>query len=41
MELSFQRGRPLGSDAWTMDMAAKMSLEHTLNPLGRPKNEVE
>jgi hypothetical protein len=37
LEVSFQRGRPPGSDAWTTDMAEKLGLEHTLNPLGRPK----
>jgi len=37
LQLSFERGRPLGSDAWTLKMAGRMGLEYTLNPRGRPK----
>jgi len=38
---SFKRGRPLGGDAWTTEMAERLGLEYTLNPRGRPKNEEE
>jgi putative transposase len=41
LEASLQRGRPLGSEAWTIAMAAKLGLEYTLNPVGRPKKEEE
>jgi REP-associated tyrosine transposase len=37
LRASFQRQRPLGSDAWTAEMALRMGLQHTLNPRGRPK----
>ena len=37
LQLSFERGRPLGSDAWTLKMAGRMGLEYTLNPRGRPR----
>ena len=37
VELSFERGRPLGSDPWTLKMAGRMGLQYTLNPRGRPK----
>ena len=33
----FERGRPLGSDPWTLKMAGRMGLQYTLNPRGRPK----
>ncbi|MGC8560243.1 MAG: transposase [Phycisphaerae bacterium] len=36
---SFKRGCPLGEDHWVARMAARMGLEHTLNPLGRPKKQ--
>jgi putative transposase len=38
---SMERGRPLGSDAWTRVMAGKMGISYTLNPRGRPKIEVD
>ena len=41
LKLSFDRGRPLGTDAWTGRIAATMGLQYTLNPRGRPKNEPE
>jgi putative transposase len=42
LAVSFQRGRPLGDDAWTLQMAGQMGLQYTLNPHGRPrKSEVE
>ena len=37
VEVSFERGRPLGSDPWTLKMAGRMGLQYTLNPRGRPK----
>jgi putative transposase len=43
VKLSIERGRPLGSDAWTLATARRMALQFTLNPRGRPtivgKNE--
>jgi putative transposase len=41
LETSVKRGRPLGNDAWVMRTAAKLSLESTLRPRGRPKMERE
>jgi putative transposase len=35
--LSFERGRPLESDPWTLKMAGAMGMQYTLNPRGRPK----
>ena len=37
LQLSFERGRPLGSDGWTLKIAGRMGLEYTFNPRGRPK----
>jgi putative transposase len=37
VKLSFERGRPLGNDPWTVRMAAKLGVQYTLNPRGRPK----
>jgi putative transposase len=37
VKLSFERGRPLGNDSWTARMAAKLGVQYTLNPRGRPK----
>jgi putative transposase len=34
---SLERGRPLGSDAWSRRMAARLGLQYTLNPRGRPR----
>ena len=39
LKVSFERGRPLGTDQWVIEMAERMGLEHTLNPRGRPKNQ--
>ena len=36
---SFERDRPLGSDAWVKATALKLGLSHTLNPRGRPKKQ--
>jgi putative transposase len=38
---SLTRGRPFGSDAWTAKTAAKLGLEYTVNPRGRPKKREE
>jgi putative transposase len=37
VKLSFERGRPLGNDPWTVRMAARLGVQYTLNPRGRPK----
>jgi len=34
---SVKRGRPLGGRSWTQMTAAKLRLESTLRPRGRPK----
>jgi hypothetical protein len=36
LKSSFERGRPLGDDAWTTKIAQKLGLQYTLNPHGRP-----
>lgn len=36
-----QRGRPYGNDAWTARAAAKLGLEMTLRPRGRPRKTEE
>ena len=36
IESSFQRGRPLGDDAWTIKAAQRLGLQYTINPRGRP-----
>jgi putative transposase len=36
---SVQRGTPYGSDRWQARTAAKLGLEYTLRPPGRPKKE--
>lgn len=41
LQASFQRGRPLGGDAWTLRMAGRMGLQYTLNPRGRPRRPAE
>jgi hypothetical protein len=35
--LSMKRSRPFGTDRWVARIAAKLDLEHTLRPEGRPK----
>jgi REP-associated tyrosine transposase len=37
VEKSLERGRPLGSAGWTLKVAARLELEHTMRPQGRPK----
>jgi putative transposase len=39
IKLSIDRGRPLGTPAWTAAMASRLGMEFTLNPRGRPKNK--
>jgi REP-associated tyrosine transposase len=34
---SVQRGCPFGTGMWQQQMAARLGLEHTLRPVGRPK----
>lgn len=41
LRISFERDRPLGTMGWTLQMAQKMGLQHTLNPRGRPKKKKE
>lgn len=41
MAISFERGRPLGGDAWTQRMADRLGQQYTLNPRGRPKKRKE
>jgi putative transposase len=36
VKISLERGRPLGGDEWTQEIAERLNLEHTLNPPGRP-----
>lgn len=36
---SLDRGRPLGNEKWVKQTAARMDLESTLRPRGRPKKE--
>jgi putative transposase len=37
VKISLDRGRPLGSADWTLRTAARLALEHTMRPEGRPK----
>jgi putative transposase len=34
---SVRRGQPFGGEAWTADLIARMGLEHTIRPRGRPR----
>jgi len=38
---SLQRGRPMGGDSWTNDVAQTLGLAFTLNPRGRPKRNAD
>ena len=38
---SMERGRPLGGDAWTLEIARRLDLQYTLNPRGRPAKSRE
>ena len=37
MESCLKRGRPLGEDRWAKRTAARLHLEHTIRPEGRPR----
>jgi putative transposase len=39
LELSERRGRPFGEDRWVAKTVAKLGLEHTVRPEGRPRIE--
>jgi putative transposase len=39
IKASFERDRPLGSDAWVKAIAKKLGLLYTLNPRGRPRKK--
>ena len=41
MRVSAQRGRPVGSERWVARTAAKLGLESTLRPRGRPRKAEE
>ncbi len=41
VRLSVQRNRPLGDTGWVEKTSAKLKLEHTLRPAGRPRKEKE
>ena len=36
---SIRRGQPLGTDDWRASTAARLGLDSTLRPRGRPKKE--
>ena len=40
LRASLQRGRPLGGEDWTLEMAERLDLQYTLNPRRRPRNAV-
>ncbi len=39
LRLSAQRGRPFGNENWRKGIAARLGLESTLRPRGRPRKE--
>lgn len=41
VQSSLERGKPLGDERWTQDMARRLGLEFTLNPRGRPAKRPE
>jgi hypothetical protein len=41
LEASFVRGRPLGTEVWTMEIAQRLGLQQSLNPPGRPPKPAE
>jgi putative transposase len=41
IKTSLERGRPLGDDRWTTDMARRLGLQFTLNLRGRPRMQAE
>jgi putative transposase len=40
LQKSLKRGRPFGSDAWIEHTAKNLTLETTLRPIGRPRNNL-
>jgi putative transposase len=38
---SVQRGTPFGGERWATATAARLNLEHTLRPRGRPRKHLE
>ena len=39
LRLSVTRGRPYGSEGWTLETAARLGITQSLRPRGRPKKE--
>ena len=39
MEVSIRRGQPFGDEAWVARTVARLHLEHTIRPEGRPRRE--
>ena len=39
LEVSERRGRPFGSDAWVARTVARLGMQHTVRPEGRPKKD--
>jgi putative transposase len=39
LETSMKRSRPFGDDRWAARAAARLGLEHTIRPEGRPRSE--
>ena len=37
VKTSLERGRPLGTPAWTEQIARRLGLQYTINPRGRPR----
>jgi putative transposase len=38
-EASLKRGRPFGNERWTSQTAARLGLQHTIRPEGRPRKK--
>ncbi len=41
IQVSLERGRPYGRDAWVKRIVDKLHLEHTVRPEGRPRKSSE
>ena len=39
VQASLERDRPLGTEAWMLQMAQRLGLQYTLNPRGRPAKQ--
>jgi putative transposase len=39
VEVSERRGRPYGGDAWVANTVARLGMEHTVRPEGRPRKD--